>query len=97
MSRIGDQRTQSLSRTWTFIWAIFIGSLIVQVVAVVAVVWGLVDVLWQFLTNRNDLDERSTPARLVSATINWWAGQFVYAVTGGGQGRWHAIPRFDMA
>lgn len=78
---IGSYREDALMRVLAFIWA-WVAAIIVSIVAIVAFIWGLIDVLWQFLLNSEGLDENGYAPELVANTF-WWAVDLeVYAFTG---------------
>lgn len=87
-----SERKRGVGRIWTLIWMVFIGQLIAYVIAIVALVWGFIDVIWSIISGRDDLSETSRPAGWISATFEWMAGQFIYVFTGGGDGGWRPLP-----
>ncbi len=86
------QRKEALWRVIALVWQGVIGFFAGSAIALVAVVWMVFDVIWQFLTGRDGLSAMSTPAEWVSRTLEWIAGQLIYAFTGGGDGEFRAIP-----
>lgn len=83
-----SQRTQAGWRILSAAYGATVGATITGVVGLVAIVWGVVDILWQLLTNRNDLSENSTPAKVVYNTLHWNLDLFVFFATGEGMFQW---------
>jgi|GEM_PF-967184 len=89
-----SQRSQAVWRVLAFLYAITVGAFVTGIVTMVAMIWGLIDVVWQFLTNRNDLGEDSKPAAVVKGTLRWNIEMMVFAFTGGGPKRLEWTPSF---
>lgn len=87
-----SQRMQALGRLWTALWQLTVGWLITVIVTSLGTIWAIVDIIWQLVSGRNDLSESSAPAMVVGDTLRWNATQMTYAFTGGGDGRWRALP-----
>ena len=87
-----SQRTEALWRIWTIIWMAVIGYVLMFVISIVALVWMILDILWQLITGRDDLSTDRAPARAVDATLSWSVGQTIFALTGGGDKGWRALP-----
>ena len=94
---LGEQRSQVGWRLLALIWQATIGYLLAVVVGTIALVWAILDLIWQLLTNRNDLSEDSTPAQWASRTVGWSADQTVFFLTGGGSGSFYATPKAKFA
>jgi hypothetical protein len=94
---LGDQRTQVGWRVLALLWQGVIGYLLVLVIGTIAAIWALVDLIWQLVTNRNDLSEDSTPAQWVSMTAGWSADQTVFGLTGGASKEFQALPSKSTA
>jgi hypothetical protein len=88
------QRKQAVWRILALLYGTTVASLISTVVLIVGFVWGIVDILWQLLSGRNDLSETSKPATIVEATLMWNVSLLVFALTGGGPGRLEWLPSF---
>ena len=86
------QRSQALWRVLAFLYAITVAAFVSGVVTTIGIIWGVVDVLWQLITGRDDLKEDSTPARVVSGTLMWNVNMLIFATTGGGAGRLEWTP-----
>ena len=84
----GEQRGQALWRILAFFYGATITTLLTAVVTVVGLIWGIIDILWQLVTNRNDLGETSTPARVVEGVLMWNVRLLVYSLTGAGRFEW---------
>jgi len=89
-----SQRSQAVWRVLAFFYAITVGAFVTSIVSLVAMIWGLIDVAWQLVTNRNDLSEDSKPATVVKGTLRWQLGLFVFAFTGGKPKRLEWTPSF---
>jgi len=89
---VGPQRAEAGWRVAAGAWLVTVGIVIGTVVVIVAGLWGLLDVIIQFIAGRNILSEQSRPANLVAATFEWGAGQATFATTGGGDGRFYPVP-----
>jgi len=59
-------------------------------VASIALVFGVLDVLWQLITGRDGLSSSGAVGNHIGEAFSWSAGQTVYSFTGGGDGsfRW---------
>jgi hypothetical protein len=84
---IGSQRTQSLWRVVAFVYGLLV-SFVTSIVVTVGFIWGVIDVIWQFITDRNDLSERSLPARIVTGVLRWNVDLLTFALTGDGEMQW---------
>jgi len=84
------KRTDALVRVWTLLYQSFIGYLLLSVVGIVALVWMIVDVIWQLIVGSDGLSAGSGLAMQVEMAFDWSVNQTVYALTGGGDGsfRW---------
>lgn len=84
------KRRDALLRVWTLLYQATVGYLAALVIGVIALVWMVVDVIWQLIFGSDGLSSSSMLAMQVSDSFEWAAGQTVYAVTGGGDGefRW---------
>lgn len=87
-----SERRTALGRAWALLWIGVIGYLLGAIILTVAVIWGIIDLVWSFITGRDDLSAESRPARLVSDTLEWVVGQTVYGLTGGGDRGWRMLP-----
>ena len=85
---IGGRRMDALWRVFAFLYSMFVASLIAGVVALVGIVWGVIDVLWQFLLNSEGLSEDSRPAKIVVDTLDWKVDLYTYSLTGKGDFMW---------
>ncbi len=74
-------------RIWALIWQATVGYAAAVVIGILAIVWMLLDVGWQLITNKDGLSSGSSLADHIGDAFEWTAGQSVYAVTGGGDGR----------
>jgi hypothetical protein len=80
------KRVDALWRLWALIWQATFGYLALGIIAIVALLWMIVDVAWQLVTGRDGLSSMSTVAMQVENAFDWTAGQTVFALTGGGDG-----------
>lgn len=81
LTMLGSYRDDALMRVLSFLWS-FVAAFIASIIVIVALVWGLVDVLWQLLLNSEGLDENGYAPELV-ANVLWWPVDLqVYAFTG---------------
>lgn len=87
-----SERTQALGRILAFVWSFTVAALISGVVSMFAILWGIVDILWQLLSGRNTLSERSAPSNLIKNVLTWNIDLMIYATTGGGPGRLEWLP-----
>lgn len=87
-----SQRMEGGWRALTILWQGSVGWVLASVVGFVGAFWMIVDIIWQIATGRNDLNEQSQPAQFISDTISWNAGQVTFAITGGGDGEFRALP-----
>ena len=85
-------RSQAIWRVFGFFYLLTVAAIITGVVTVVAFVWGLVDVLWQYIGGADGLSERSRPAKIIKATLQWDVDMLVFVTTGGGPGRLVWLP-----
>ena len=88
------QRAEAVWRILAAIYAFTIASIISTVVLVIGAIWGVVDVVWQLITGRNDLSENSTPAMIIKETLRWHINMLIFALTGGGPGCLEWLPSF---
>jgi hypothetical protein len=86
------KRMDALWRILAFIWITLVGYVAGTIILLVAIVWGIIDISWQLIVGTDGLDAMSTPAQIVENTLNWVAGQNIYALTGGGDGEFRALP-----
>jgi len=77
------QRAQAAWRFLAFLYAITIASLVTGVVAFIGFLWMIVDVIWQLISGKNTLSEKSMPARVVQGTLEWNVKMLSFALTGG--------------
>jgi hypothetical protein len=84
---IGDQRSEAVWRILAVLYGMVV-SFITSIVATIGIIWAVVDVVWQLLSNRNDLAEDSRPAMFVYNVLQWNLDLFVFALTGKGEFRW---------
>lgn len=87
MPMLGSNRSDALWRLVAFVWSLVAG-LAASVVIIIGMVWGIVDVVWQFITNRDGLSSSSRPAKFVKGVITWPIDLQVYAFTGSGRMMW---------
>ncbi|WP_123619167.1 hypothetical protein [Halorubrum sp. CSM-61] len=87
-----SQRKQALERVWTFLWQTVVGWVILLVTMFIATIWAIIDIIWQFVSGRNDLSENSTAAVWVSRVLSWNTDQTIFVFTGGGDGGWRPLP-----
>lgn len=87
-----SQRKQAVGRIWALLWQAVIGYLLAIVIGVLAMAWMVVDILWQLITGRGGLSSSSKPAKWIKRTLEWSMGQTLYAITGGGDRKWKALP-----
>lgn len=85
---IGTYRMDALVRVWAFIWAWTVGSIVITVVTIIGLLWGIIDVLWQFIINSEGLSEGSRAAEIVTDTLQWGIDLVVYALTGKREFMW---------
>ena len=78
-------RKKALWRLAAFIWMMTVGWLVLIVISTVALVWGLIDVVWQLVVGTNGLSASSRPAMIVKDTYQWQADQMSFATTGDGE------------
>lgn len=78
------QRKEALWRVAAFAWS-FVAGFIAGFVAIVGFFWGLIDVIWQFITGSDGLSSSSTPAMWVKRFLIWPIDLLVYAFTGDGE------------
>lgn len=78
------QRSQAIWRVLAFLYGITVASLVTTVVAIVGILWMIIDIPWQLLSGRNDLSETSRPAMIVEETLLWNIQMLIFALTGGG-------------
>jgi hypothetical protein len=88
------QRAEAVWRILAAIYGLTIAAIVSTIVFAIGVVWGIVDVIWQLVTDRNDLSEDSTPAMVVGGTLRWNVEMLIFALTGGGPGRLKWLPDF---
>lgn len=84
---MSHHRREAVMRVPAFLVSI-IGAFILQFVIILAIIWGIVDVLIEFVLDRDFLTEDSMPARLIRAGVMWPVDNFVFAVTGKGGPMW---------
>ena len=77
------KRMDAVWRILAFLWA-FVAAFVVSLVAIVAIVWGAIDVLWQLVLGSDGLSSSSSPARLIRRTIMWPVNLQLYAFLGEG-------------
>ncbi len=85
-----EHRAQALWRIIALVWQATVGYIVVVLVSLLAVVWMLLDIVWQLVAGSEGLDENGRAGMLVSSAFKWAYGQTVFALTGGGDGwfRW---------
>ena len=86
------QRAEAVWRILAAIYAFTVASILTTIVFVIGAIWGIVDVIWQLISGRNDLSENSTPATIVGGTFRWQIEMLIFALTGGGPGRLEWLP-----
>ena len=89
-----EQRYQALWRILAAIYAFTIASIVTAIAFVVGFVYGIVDVLWQLVSDRDDLSEDSKPAMIIGETLRWQIEMLIFAFTGGGPKRLIWLPDF---
>lgn len=72
-----------------------VGYALAFLISFVVIVWTTLDLIWSFITNRDDLEADSTPAVWINAVLSWSISQTIYAFTGGADGEWIALPSSD--
>ncbi len=84
------ERADALWRVLALVWQATLGYVALGIVGIIAIVWMVLDVIWQLITGRDGLDANSTIASQVEMAFEWSVGQTVFALTGGGDGsfRW---------
>ncbi|WP_254810602.1 hypothetical protein [Natronosalvus amylolyticus] len=87
-----SQRTQALGRVWSLLWQFTVGYVLALIIGIIAMIWAILDLLWQLISGRNDFSEDSLPAQWVSRTISWNATQTIYGLTGGADRKWRPLP-----
>lgn len=81
LAMLGSYREDALMRVLAFLWA-FVAAFVVGIVGIIALIWGLIDVVWQLVFNSEGLDETGFAPEFVANTF-WWAVDLeVYAFTG---------------
>jgi hypothetical protein len=80
-------RKDAIMRVWALIWQATVGYVAVTVMGIVGIVWMILDVAWQLITGRDGLGSSSQVAGHIGDAFQWTASQTVFAVTGGGDGR----------
>lgn len=84
---------QAVERVWTVVWQLLVGWLISAAAMTVGFIWAILDVLWQLVAGGDGIGgPGSRVADVVAESIRWHAGQWIFIMTGGGDGRWRAIP-----
>lgn len=81
---LGEQRSQAGWRVLAFIYAIILSSTVTPVITIIGVIWMVIDVLWQALSNKNTLSEDSRPAMIVGGVLRWNVEMLIFAISGGG-------------
>ncbi|WP_153952738.1 hypothetical protein [Halosegnis longus] len=79
-----EYRAQALWRIIALVWQATVGYIVVVLVGLVALVWMLLDIIWQLLLGSEGLDEDGRAGMLVSSAFSWAIGQTIFALTGGG-------------
>jgi hypothetical protein len=97
MPDIGSQRMEALSRLWTLLYQAVIGYVLGIVVGLIALVWTPIDLIWQALSNRDDLSADSLPARWSRRILGWNVDQTSYGLFGGGSGEFYWTPKAKFA
>ncbi len=87
-----SKRIEALWRLWTLVWQATVGGVLNFVVGILALVWAIVDLLWQLIAGSDGLPADSTPGQWVSRTLSWTTQQTIYVITGAGDGQWRPLP-----
>ena len=81
------KRVDALWRILALLYQGTIGYLALSIIALVALVWMIIDVIWQLIFGSDGLSAGSSIAMQVEMAFDWNVGQTVFALTGGGDGR----------
>lgn len=87
-------RRKAVMRLWAFLWQVIFGYTGGVLVSIIAIIWGVADVIVQLIFNRDWLSASSTPAMVVEKTLMWMAEQTIFAFTGGGAGEFQWLPDY---
>ncbi|UTF52752.1 hypothetical protein [Natronosalvus rutilus] len=87
-----SMRKQAIVRLWALIWQFTVGYVLTIVVMIVGNIWMVIDLLWQLLLGSEGLSSGSSVGSYIESFWMWSAGQTVFAMTGGGDGKWRALP-----
>lgn len=84
-------RMEALVRVWALIWVSIIGYFGGIVFGAVAMVFMVLDVLWQAITGRDGLDPNGRVGSAIVDFYEWVVGQSLFALVGAGDGEfcWH--------
>lgn len=86
------QRMDAGERVITLVYQWIIGLWVAGIVTIVGMIWMVIDVLWQAILGTEGLSSSSRPAQVVAGVLQWTGGQFLYALTGGGDGGFRLLP-----
>lgn len=85
---IGGRRMDALWRLWAFLYMLFIASIVAGLATLAGIVWGLIDIVWQFFLDSEGLSEESRGAALIVDTLSWNHELLLYSLTGKGEFMW---------
>ena len=88
LSKLGDNRAKALMRVWAAIWAMTFGALVSTVFGIVALVWGIVDVLLELILNRDGLSASNPAAQWTVRSLDWLHEQSLFVIVGTGGFEW---------
>lgn len=81
------RRWDALWRVVAFLWSI-VAAFILSIAIIGAMIYGVVDVLWQLFLGSEGLSENGSLASWIKRLLMWPVDLEIYAFTGDGEMQW---------
>jgi hypothetical protein len=88
LSLPGENRVDALTRLWAFVWSWAFFILLGTLIAIAALILGLLDIIWVFLTDSEGIRWLSWPKLFLKNIITWEHDMFLYYLRGEGGFEW---------
>lgn len=83
-----SKRMDAIWRVIALLWVGLIGYIGGTIFGIIAIIWMILDVLWQFIAGSDGLSSSGTVGSWLRGYIGWTADMSAYAITGAGSFDW---------